>query len=160
MTKKEVYEHRTEELLIPILESTHCTLVDVEYVKEAGTYYLRVYADKQPGGIFIDDCEAISRALEAKLDEEDFIDGEYVLEVSSPGLDRPLKKPADFKRSIGEDIELKFYQAFRGEKEWVGKLLDYSEEDKSIRVMLEEEEPEGVTIKIADLSMIRLYVEF
>jgi ribosome maturation factor RimP len=160
MTKKETIEHRTEELVSPILESTHCTLVDVEYVKEAGTWYLRVYADKQPGGIFIDDCEKISRALEEKLDEEDFIDGEYVLEVSSPGLDRPLKKPRDFERSIGEDIELKFYKPFQGEKEWVGKLLAYSEEAKSIRVMLEEEEPEGVEIALSDLSMIRLYIEF
>ena len=151
---------KLDELLAPILEGAHCTLVDVEYVKEAGTFYLRVYADKQPGGITIDDCEVISRALDVKLDEEDFIDGEYVLEVSSPGLDRPLKKARDFERSIGEDIELKFYSPFQGEKEWVGKLLAYSDEKKTITVMLDEEKPEGTEISISDLSMCRLYVEF
>ena len=90
MTKRETYEKKAEELLLPMMEENGFELVDVEYVKEGGSWYLRAYIDK-PGGIAINDCELISRALSDKLDEEDFIEDSYILEVSSPGLGRPLK---------------------------------------------------------------------
>ena len=96
MAKHAEIEERTEALVLPIIEEHHFELVDVEYVKEGADWYLRVYADKE-GGINIDDCVLISRALEAKLDAEDFIEDAYILEVSSPGLGRPLKKEKDSK---------------------------------------------------------------
>ena len=102
MTRRETYEAKTEELLQPLVDAHGFELVDVEYVKEAGNWYLRAYIDK-PGGIAVDDCEVISRALSDKLDEEDYIEDSYILEVSSPGLGRPLKKDKDFQRSIGRD---------------------------------------------------------
>ena len=105
MSRKETYEQKTEELLIPLIEQHQFELVDVEYVKEGGTWYLRAYIDK-PGGITVDDCEVISRALSDLLDEHDFIEEAYILEVSSPGLGRPLKKDKDFERSIGEEVDI------------------------------------------------------
>ena len=104
MTKRETYEKKAEELLLPMMEENGFELVDVEYVKEGGSWYLRAYIDK-PGGIAINDCELISRALSDKLDEEDFIEDSYILEVSSPGLGRPLKKEKDFQRNLGEEVE-------------------------------------------------------
>ena len=91
MSRREEYEQRSEELLTPIVEAKGFELVDVEYVKEAGNWYLRGYIDK-PGGITVNDCEAVSRAFSDKLDEADFIADSYIMEISSPGLDRPLKK--------------------------------------------------------------------
>lgn len=99
MSKKEIYEQKTEALLMPLIEAHQFELVDVEYVKEGGSWYLRAYIDK-PGGITIDDCEVISRALSDLLDEQDFIEDAYILEVSSPGLGRPLKKDKDFERAL------------------------------------------------------------
>ena len=104
--KKADIEKKTEELVMPIIESGGYQLWDTEYVKEGSDFYLRVYADKE-GGITIDDCVLISRALEAKLDEEDFIAEAYILEVSSPGLTRKLKKDRDFERSLGRKVLLK-----------------------------------------------------
>ena len=98
MNKRELYESKTEELVQPLVDKNKFELVDVEYVKEAGTNYLRVYIDKE-GGITIDDCEIISRALSDLLDEKDYIDEAYILEVSSPGLGRPLRKDKDFARA-------------------------------------------------------------
>ena len=98
MTKREEYEQKTEKLLMPIMEANGFELVDVEYVKEAGNWYLRAYIDK-PGGITVDDCEVVNRELGDLLDRDDFIDDSYILEVSSPGLGRPLKKERDFIRS-------------------------------------------------------------
>ena len=97
MTKRELYEQKTEEILLPIVEENGFELVDVEYVKEGSTWYLRAYIDK-PGGINIDDCEVVSRRLSDILDEKDYIDDAYILEVSSPWIGRPLKKEKDFKR--------------------------------------------------------------
>ena len=101
MTKRETYEQKTEQLLLPIMEEHQFELVDVEFVKEAGNWFLRAYIDK-PGGIGVDDCETVSRRLSDLLDEQDFIEESYILEVSSPGLGRPLKKDKDLERSIGE----------------------------------------------------------
>ena len=105
-----------EELVMPIIEEGNFELVDVEYVKEGANWYLRVYADKE-GGINIDDCVTISRALEVKLDEKDVIEDAYILEVSSPGLGRQLKKDRDYNRSLGEEIEFKLYKARNKQKE-------------------------------------------
>ena len=105
MAKKD-YESRTEAMLMPIVEAKGFELVDVEWVKEGANWYLRAYIDKE-NGITVDDCEEVSRALSDLLDEEDFISENYILEVSSPGLDRPLKKEKDFARSIGKDVEVK-----------------------------------------------------
>ena len=116
MSKKDLYESKTEELVTPLIEQNNFELVDIEYVKEGSNWYLRVYIDK-PGGINVDDCELISRALSDKLDEEDFIDDAYILEVSSPGLGRPLKKDKDFERSLGEDVEIKLYRMKDGTKD-------------------------------------------
>ena len=97
MSKRETYEARTEELITPILERMYFELVDVEYVKEGGTWYLRAYIDKE-GGITVNDCEAVAREMNEILDREDFVEDSYVFEVSSPGLGRPLKKEKDYVR--------------------------------------------------------------
>ncbi|MCR5228363.1 MAG: ribosome maturation factor RimP [Eubacterium sp.] len=125
--KKQDIEKRTEELVKEIIDSGGYELWDVEYVKEGSDYYLRVYADKE-GGIMIDDCVTISRALEAKLDAEDFIEEAYILEVSSPGLTRKLKKDKDYERSIGKLVFVKLYKAENGAKEFVGRLKEVDTE--------------------------------
>ena len=109
MSKREIYEQKTEAILMPIVEEHGFELVDVEYVKEGGTWYLRAYIDK-PGGINVDDCEVVSRRLSDILDEKDYIEEAYILEVSSPGLGRPLKKEKDFKRSLGEEVDVRTYR--------------------------------------------------
>ena len=135
MAGKKNYAERAEALLVPILERECFELVDVEWVKEGQDWYLRAYIDKE-GGITIGDCEMVSRALEEKLDAEDFISENYILEVSSPGLDRPLKKDRDFLRSIGKEVEIRLYKPLDGEKEYVGTLLSYDKD--TVRVGLEE----------------------
>ena len=124
MAKREIYEQKTEELLLPIIEKNQFELVDVEYVKEGSNWYLRAYIDK-PGGITVDDCEVVSRALSELLDQNDFIEDSYILEVSSPGLGRPLKKEKDFQRSLGEEVEIRTYRAINRQKEFVGVLKGY-----------------------------------
>ena len=121
MSRHEIYEQRAEELLEPILADMNFELVDVEYVKEAGTWYLRSYIDK-PGGITVDDCEAVSRQFSDRLDQEDFIEDSYIMEVSSPGLDRPLKKEKDFERNLGREVEIRTYRPIEKEKEFYGIL--------------------------------------
>lgn len=145
---------KVEELVTPIIDENQFELVDVEYVKEGSNWYLRIYADKK-GGINIDDCVLISRALEEKLDAEDFIEDAYILEVSSPGLGRPLKKDKDFKRSIGESVEVKLYKAQDNLKEFEGILKAYTEDTVTIEV----EEFEKV-INRKDIAMIRLAIDF
>ena len=121
MSKREIYEQKTEELIMPLIEQHQFELVDVEYVKEGGNWYLRAYIDK-PGGITVDDCELVSRALSDLLDEHDFIEDAYILEVSSPGLGRPLKKDKDFARSIGEEVDVKTFRAIQHQKDFTGIL--------------------------------------
>lgn len=152
MKKSEIEQHCTE-LVTPIIEENNFELVDVEYVKEGADYYLRVYADKE-GGINIDDCVLISRALEARLDEEDKIKDAYILEVSSPGLTRPLKKDKDFKRSIGKLVEIKLYKAHNGSKELCGVLEGYDE--TTITIMNDDDDHEEITLNRNEISMIRL----
>ena len=155
MAKREVYEEKTEQLVMPLIEANDFELVDVEYVKEGSNWFLRVYIDKD-GGITVDDCELISRALSDLLDENDFIPDAYILEVSSPGLGRQLKKEKDFKRSIGELVELKLYKALNKQKEFEGVLLSYDE--NSITIELDNEEE--VTINRSDIAIIRLAIDF
>ena len=155
MTKRETYESRTERLLQPMMEEHQFELVDVEYVKEGGTWYLRAYIDK-PDGITINDCEVISRALSDKLDEEDFIEDSYVLEVSSPGLGRPLKKEKDFQRSIGEAVEIKLYKPQDGTKEYTGILKEFDKDT----VTIEKEDGSCVVFSRDALALIRLAFDF
>lgn len=153
MKKTEIEQHCTE-LVTPIIDSGGFELVDVEYVKEGADFYLRVYADK-PGGITIDDCVTISRALEEKLDAADKIKDAYILEVSSPGLTRPLKKEKDFARSIGKLVEIKLYKAVNGMKELTGVLESFTE--ASVTIMLDDADThEELTINRKEISMIRL----
>lgn len=154
MSRHEDYEKRTEELLMPLMEENSFELVDVEYVKEAGTWYLRAYIDKE-GGINIDDCELVSRALSDKLDELDFIEEAYILEVSSPGLGRPLKKDKDLKRSLGEEVEVRTYRAIEKQKEFTGVLKSFDEE--SITIEIEEKE---MSFARKDIALIRLAFDF
>ena len=132
MSKREEYEKRVEAYLMPVMEKNQFELVDVEYVKEAGTWYLRAYIDKE-GGFTVDDCELVSRQLGEWLDREDFIDDSYILEVSSPGLGRPLKKEKDFKRSLGEQVEVRLYRAVDRQKEFTGALAAYDEDTVTLR---------------------------
>ena len=155
MTKRESYEVKTEELLLPLIQEHGFELVDVEYVKEAGNWYLRAYIDK-PGGIAIDDCEVISRALSDLLDEKDFIEDSYILEVSSPGLGRPLKKDKDFQRSLGEEVEVRTFRAIEGQKEFTGTLKAYDKE--SVTIELEEETE--MKFARAEIALIRLAFDF
>ena len=155
MSKREEYEQKTEELLEPIVSALGFELVDVEYVKEAGTWYLRAYIDK-PGGITVDDCEAVSRKFSDILDEKDYIPDSYVFEVSSPGLGRPLKKEKDFKRSIGEEVEIRTYRAIEHEKEFYGVLTAYDSDSVTIT------KDDGAEMKFAksDMALIRLAFDF
>ena len=155
MSRREEYEQKAEELITPIVEANGFELVDVEYVKEGGTWYLRAYIDK-PGGIMVDDCEVVSRELSDILDEKDFIDEAYILEVSSPGLGRPLKKEKDFARSLGEEVEVRTYRAIDRQKEFIGILKDYDKDT----VTIEYEDGETMTFDKADIALIRLAFDF
>lgn len=154
MAKREEIEKRTEELVLPIIEENRFELVDVEYVKEGGTFYLRIYADKEKG-ITVEDCERISRALSDRLDEEDFIEDSYILEVSSPGLGRPLKKEKDFARSIGKEVEIRLYKPLDHEKEYTGILKAFDKTKVTI-----ETEGEEKTIPKEQIALIRLAFTF
>ena len=155
MSKREVYEQKTEEILLPIMEKNQFELVDVEYVKEGGNWYLRAYIDK-PGGINVDDCEAVSRELSDILDEKDYINEAYILEVSSPGLGRPLKKEKDFKRSVGEEVEIRTYRMIDKKKEFIGILKDYDKDT----VTIEMEDETMKTFEKSDIALIRLAFDF
>ena len=158
MTKREEYEQRAEQLLMPVIQANDFELVDVEYVKEAGTRYLRAYIDKE-GGITIDDCELVSRAFGERLDAEDFIEESYVLEVSSPGLGRPLKKDKDFARSIGKDVEVKLFKPLskeKKEKDFLGTLKSYD----GTSVTIVQEDGEELTLERSAVALIRLAFEW
>ena len=154
MTRREEYESRTEAFLLPVLAEHNFELWDVEYVKEAGTWYLRAYIDKE-GGITVDDCEVVSRAFSEKLDEEDFIDTAYIMEVSSPGLGRPLKKEKDYLRNMGKELEIRTYRAIDREKEFYGILKAYDADS----VTIENEDGERTFLK-ADIALIRQAFDF
>ena len=155
MSKKETYEQKAEELIMPLIEQNQFELVDVEYVKEAGNWYLRAYIDK-PGGITVDDCEVISRAFSDLLDEHDFIEDSYILEVSSPGLGRPLRKDKDFARSMGEEVDIKTYRAINHQKDFTGILKEYDKE----KIVIELENGELMEFARADIALVRLAFDF
>ena len=157
MSRREDYEAKTEALLQPMVDERGFELVDVEYVKEGSNWYLRAFIDK-PGGISIDDIEPISRELSEKLDQEDFISDAYILEVSSPGLGRPLKKDKDFVRSIGEEIEIHLYRAINKQKEFVGILKEFNKEENTFTVELED--GEETVFNRADVALVRLTFDF
>lgn len=117
---------RVEALARPVVEEAGCELWSVEYVKEAGAWYLRIFIDKE-GGVGITDCETISRRLDPILDEADPIPDSYVFEVGSAGAERELKRPSDFERFIGSEVEVKLYQPLDGRKAIVGTLEAYND---------------------------------
>lgn len=155
MTKREEYELKTEQLLMPIMEEYHFELVDVEYVKEVGNWYLRAYIDKE-GGITVDDCEIVSRRMSDLLDEHDYIPDAYIFEVSSPGLGRQLKKDKDFTRSIGEEVEIKLYKAINKQKEFNGFLKDFNKD----MLVIELEDGNTMEIERSNIAIVKLAVHF
>ena len=164
MGKKENYESRVEKYLLPLMDEHHFELVDVEYVREAGTWYLRAYIDKE-GGITIDDLTLVNHELSDEMDKDDFIEESYILEVSSPGLLRPFKKPKDFMRNIGEDVEMKLFSPVTWEekgkkysaKEFVGVLKEYREDTETIVLSMDDREMET---PVKEIALIRKYITF
>ena len=148
-------EATIEEIVQPIVDAKNFEIVDIEYVKEAGEYYLRVYLDKE-GGISLSDCESVSRELSEILDVKDPIKDNYFLEVCSPGLDRPLKKEKDFIRYAGYDVEIKLYKPLNGTKQLEGELIGLTE-DKKIKVVIDNNE---VEFDKKDIALIKLAVKF
>ena len=144
----------TAELARPVVEACGCTLWDVEYIKEAGSWYLRLYIDKEDG-VSIDDCEAVSRGVDPLLDEADPIQDPYTFEVSSAGADRPLKKPEHFEAFMGAEVDVKFYKAVNGQKNCTGILAGY--EDGNVTLELGGE---TVTFDKKDIAFVRLHVSF
>ncbi len=155
MTKREEYEMKTEQLLAPILKELQFELYDVEFVKEAGTFYLRAFIDKEDG-ITINDCEAVSRRLSDLLDQKDFIPDAYILEVSSPGLGRQLKKEKHFEKSIGEEVEIKLFKPIEKQKEFTGILESFTEKV----LVISEENGNLLEFERSNIAMVRLVVHF
>ena len=154
MSRKEDIERRTEELLTPIAQKHGTTVYDVEYVKEAGDWYLRAYIDKE-GGVNIGDCVDVSHDLSDALDADDFIEDAYTLEVSSPGLGRQLKKDRHLQHSIGQEVELKLFKPVDGTKEFAGilKEFDYS----TITVTINDQDEQFIR---KEISVIKLALDF
>lgn len=153
MAKRD-YESRTEELLTPIAEAAGVSVYDVEYVKEGSEWYLRCYIDK-PDGVTIEDCETVSRALSDRLDEEDYITDAYILEVSSPGLGRTLKKDKHLAKSIGQEVELKTYKPIEKQKEFSGILRAFDQDTVTIETQTGE-----IQFDRSDVALIRLALDF
>lgn len=141
-------------LAAPIVAGAGCSLWDVEYVKEAGEWFLRVYIDKEDG-VSIEDCEAVSRPLSDKLDEADPIEGSYVFEVSSAGADRVLKKPEHFTRFQGSEVEVKLYRAKDGRKDYVGLLQSNVDGNVTLDVG-----GTPITFEKKEIALVRLYPRF
>ena len=139
-------------LALPVVERAGGTLWDVEYIKEAGSWFLRVYIDKE-GGVSIDDCEAVSRPLSDLLDEHDPIEGSYTFEVSSAGADRALKKPEHFEQFQGSEVEVRLYRPREGRKEFVGVLRSYEDGDVTLNV-------NGAETRFTkqEIALVRLYL--
>ena len=144
----------TAELAAPAIAEQGCTLWDVEYVKEAGTWYLRVLLDKE-GGVDILDCEAISRVVSDLLDEADPIEGSYVFEVGSAGAERPLKRPSDFEQFMGADVLLKTYKPRDGRKEFSGVLSGY--DNGAVTITVGES---SLRFEKAEIALVRLRCDF
>ena len=155
MSKAGIYEAKTEALILPILERMNFELVDVEYVKEGSTNYLRAYIDK-PGGIAVNDCEAVAREMNPILDEKDYIAESYVFEVSSPGLGRPLKKDKHLEKSIGEEVEIRTFRPINHEKQFTGILKRFDADN----IVIEVEDETELTFARTDIALIRLAFDF
>ena len=153
MTKRRV-EDIAAGLVQPIVDKLKFELVDIEYLKEGTNWYLRIYIDK-PGGIAIDDCQAVSEQLSDRLDDVDPIKTSYILEVSSPGLERPLKKDGDFEKFKGEQVELKLFQPVNGKKVYEGELLGLSDNKVSIK-----NNGEVMQFDRGDTALVRRIVKF
>ena len=154
MSRREDYETKTEELLKPIAEANGVSVYDVEYVKEGSSYYLRAYIDKE-GGVNILDCENVSRALSDELDREDFIPDAYILEVSSPGLGRALKKEKHLQSAVGQEVEVRLFKPVDRQKEFAGTLEGFDAEELTIL-----ENGTARTFRRADIALIRLALDF
>lgn len=152
--KSRTYEQKTEQLILPVLEKFQFELVDVEYVKEGGTWYLRAYIDKE-GGITVNDCELVAREMNEILDREDYVEDSYVFEVSSPGLTRPLKKEKDYVRNMGKKIEIRTYRPVSHQKEFTGILKAYDADS----VTITGENEEDMQFAKADIALIRQAVD-
>ncbi|MCL2852862.1 MAG: ribosome maturation factor RimP [Defluviitaleaceae bacterium] len=148
-------EKKVEELALPICAGLGVNLWAVEYVKEAGSWFLRVYIDRD-GGVTIDDCEAVSRKLEGMLDARDFIDSAYVLEVGSPGIDRPLKRPEDYEKYYGEYVDIKLYKAINKTKSFQGKLRGLA----GSVVTIETDDGQVLEFELPSIASCRLAVIF
>ncbi|MCI9189004.1 MAG: ribosome maturation factor RimP [Lachnospiraceae bacterium] len=154
MSRREEYELRTEQLLQPIAEANGVSIYDIEYVKEGSDHYLRAYIDK-PEGVNIQDCENVSRRLSDELDREDFIPEAYILEVSSPGLGRTLKKDKHLQAGIGQEVEIRLFKPIDKCRDFSGVLEGFDREQVTIR---NEDTP--ITLKRADIAVIRLAIDF
>lgn len=154
MSKRDTYESRTEELLLPIADSFGVEIYDVEYVKEGADFYLRAYIDK-PDGVNIQDCENVSRALSDALDKEDFMEDAYILEVSSPGLGRTLKKDKHLEKSLGKEVEVRTHKPIEKQKEFAGVLKAFD----GNTVTITNESGEQVFHR-TDIALIRLALDF
>lgn len=139
---------KVEALARPVIEDEGCELWSVEYVREAGSWYLRVFIDKD-GGVGIDDCERISRRLDPILDEADPIPDSYIFEVGSAGAERELKRPSDFEKFMGSEVEVKLYQPYEGKKSLVGKLEAYENGDITIS---------SVQLKKSQIAQVKLHI--
>ncbi|MBG0764893.1 MAG: ribosome maturation factor RimP [Tissierellales bacterium] len=155
MYKRDIIR-RTEEILNEILVDEDIFLVEVDYTKENNIYYLKVYLDTEDG-ITIDQCSDVSRILSNKLDELDYIEDSYFLEVSSPGIDRPFKTNEDFKRNLNKLIEVNLYAKKNGEKLYVGKLINI--EDDSITIKIENKENKEIKFKIDEIAKANKHIE-
>ena len=154
MAKHEVIEEKAEALITPVLLENGVTLVDVEYVKEGSDWFLRYYIDKE-GGVNIGDCEAVSRAVSELLDNNDFIDGAYTLEVSSPGLGRPIRKDRDLQRNLGKQAEIRLFSPVEGMKEFTGTIEAYDKNSVTVNA-----DGKSLLIERKNVSLMKEYVDW
>lgn len=158
MSKREKYEERTEKLLLPIVQANQVEIYDVEYVKEGSDFYLRCYIDKE-GGVNINDCEAVSRALSDELDREDFIEEAYILEVSSPGLGRALKKDKHLEKSLLMDVDIRTYKPIEGSKEFTGKLRSFDKDTVTLEIA-SDSGIQNMVFNRKDIAAMKLALDF
>lgn len=154
MNKKELIKE-IKKISEPIAESLNYELVDVEYIKESGSFYLRVFIDKE-GGVTLDDCQMMSEQISNALDKKDPIKSAYYLEVSSPGLDRPLKTERDLERNLGKDIEISLFKAIEGNKKIEGNFLNFNEAN----IIVNDSNNKEISIPRELISVIKLAIKF
>lgn len=154
MNKKQIVQDVTNDLE-SIVQDFNYELVDVEFVKEGPSYYLRIYIDKE-GGITIEDCQQTSRAIESVLDAKDPIDVPYILEVSSPGIDRILKKDKDFERFTGQVVDVKLYESINKQKFFQGELIQKNQDE----IVIKDEDEKVIRLPWAQVASVRLAILF